>query len=154
MSEVTSKRKQEHLRSLPAVDELLRSESVVDESGDLPLSLVARAMREALDAVRERLLGDTSDPDTDVAKWAHDEAIVRLHRLRQSLLGRVINATGVVLHTNLGRAPLGEKAIDAVVAVARGYSNLEYDVPSGRRGLRDLHGETLLRALTGAEAAL
>ena len=68
-------------------------------------------------------------------------------------LRRVINASGVIVHTNLGRAPLARSAIDAVDAVASGYSNLEYDLEEGRRGARNAHAEALLRDFTGAEAA-
>ena len=66
----------------------------------------------------------------------------------------MINATGVVIHTNLGRAPLAEAAIERVSAIARGYSNLEYDLDDGERGSRTVHAESLLTSLTGAEAAI
>ncbi|HYZ93062.1 MAG TPA: L-seryl-tRNA(Sec) selenium transferase, partial [Actinomycetota bacterium] len=77
-----------------------------------------------------------------------------LRRRRRRRLGPVVNATGVVLHTNLGRSPLSERAIDAVASIARGYSNLEWDAEHGRRGDRYVHVEPLLALLTGAEAAL
>jgi L-seryl-tRNA(Ser) seleniumtransferase len=70
------------------------------------------------------------------------------------LFARVINATGVVLHTNLGRAPLGQSALDAIAAISGGYNNLEYTVETGERGSRHIHGETMLNLLTGAEAAM
>src|SRR4029078_6878641 len=69
-------------------------------------------------------------------------------------LGRVLNATGVIIHTNLGRAPLAEPAIDAIARLGRGYTNLEYDLAKGGRGARDVHAESLLCRLTGAEAAV
>lgn len=181
MSDSMLQSKQSLLRALPAVDELLRTDAVVQGSAGLPAPLVARAVREALAVVRTRVLNGsltvdrtdaddadvtrvdemanrhsdvTAAPDASMRRLAERAAIQGLNGLRRSLLGRVINGTGVILHTNLGRAPLSEGAVQAVADVARGYSNLEYDVPSGRRGLRDLHGETLLTALTGAEAAL
>lgn len=149
------------LRALPAVDELMRSDAVAEAMRGLPSALAARAVREAVDDVRRRLSADpaewsaaTDDPALAVRNMAEAEALRRIEALRRSLLGRVVNATGVVLHTNLGRAPLSPRALQAAADAAAGYSNLEFDVPSGRRGLRDLHGETLLTALTGAEAAL
>ena len=91
-----------------------------------------------------------------------DEAIQEIElgaeaRLRAAMrpsLIRVINATGVIVHTNLGRAPLSEAALARVSAVAGGYTNLEYDVERGARGRRDVHAEKLIARLTGAEAAV
>jgi len=96
---------------------------------------------------------ETADAPADDAAWA--EAIAsRLTELARPSLRRVINATGVVLHTNLGRAPLAAAAIDAVAAIAAGYSNLELDLARGARGSRYMHCASLLRELTGAEDAL
>jgi L-seryl-tRNA(Ser) seleniumtransferase len=120
--------RRERLRALPSVDRLATA--------------VARA--ELADRRAELLSGAGDDPDlVDRAR----------SRLRPSLR-RVLNATGVVVHTNLGRAPLAAAARDAVARVADGYSNLELDVETGRRGSRQDHVEGLLRELTGAEAAL
>jgi len=83
-----------------------------------------------------------------------DRAAARLARTLRSRLRPVINATGVIIHTNLGRAPLCESALDRVNAIGRGYVSLEYDLDEGRRGRRDLHAEPLLCHLTGAEAAI
>src|SRR5690625_229706 len=119
-------RKETLLRGLPAVDELLRREDIAEGSGGLPAPLVVQAIREGLaDVRRDVLQGWTSE--TDVGEAAEAAALRRLEALRQSLLQRVVNGTGVVLHTNLGRAPLSPRAVDAVVAVAEGYSNLEVD---------------------------
>src|SRR5207245_6068422 len=74
--------------------------------------------------------------------------------LCRASLQRVINATGVIIHTNLGRAPLADAAVARVAAIARGYPSLEYDVGRGSRGRRDVHAESLLRRLTGADAAV
>ena len=120
--------RRERLRALPSVDRLATA--------------VARA--ELADRRAELLSGAGDDPDlVDRAR----------SRLRPSLR-RVLNATGVVVHTNLGRAPLAAAARDAVARVADGYSNLELDLETGRRGSRQDHVEGLLRELTGAEAAL
>ena len=78
----------------------------------------------------------------------------RLTRQARGSLGPVINATGVVIHTNLGRAPLADAAIARITAIARGYSNLEYDLANGARGSRTVHAESLITAITGAEAAI
>jgi len=87
-----------------------------------------------------------------------DELLVKAQQLLDSwitpTLVPVINATGVILHTNLGRAPLSRLALEAMQAAAQGYSNLEYDLPGGKRGSRLVHAEELLKRLTGAEAAM
>jgi L-seryl-tRNA(Ser) seleniumtransferase len=126
------------LRALPSVEELASSLAGV------PHGVAVRAAREAVAAARERLTGggELGDLRADAAA-----------RARPSLR-RVLNATGVIVHTNLGRAPLAQAALDAVREAAEGYSTLEYDVASGRRGSRHAHVESLLCALTGAEAAL
>jgi L-seryl-tRNA(Ser) seleniumtransferase len=127
------------LRDLPSVDELARG------AGD-PLAVdVARAV---LDRAREEIRAG-ADPG-DLAARLHDE----LADARQPRLRRVLNATGVVVHTNLGRAPLAEEAVARVVDAASGYSNLEYDLEDGARGSRQDHLAGILRRLTGAEAAL
>jgi L-seryl-tRNA(Ser) seleniumtransferase len=107
---------------------------------------VVAAVRESLEAARTRRAGPPEQWDEDVRE-----------RLAQSLgagLVPVLNATGVVLHTNLGRAPLAPAAIDAMVSVAGGYSNLELDLPSGVRGSRSDHCRALLQSTTGAEDGL
>jgi L-seryl-tRNA(Ser) seleniumtransferase len=116
------------LRELPSVDRLATS--------------VARA---ELDARRAELLDGATD-EVDLVARARE-------RLRPSLR-RVLNATGVIVHTNLGRAPLAEQAQAAVARIAAGYSNLELDLASGERGSRHDHVEGLLQELTGAPAAI
>jgi L-seryl-tRNA(Ser) seleniumtransferase len=132
------------LRSLPSVEELAAS------LDGLPHAVAVSAAREAIDARRDALLaGD------DPAGWdAHADALARAHAGERARLRRVINATGVIVHTNLGRAPLPPAALDAVREAAEGYSNLEYDLDAGARGSRHAHVEELLRELTGAEAAM
>jgi L-seryl-tRNA(Ser) seleniumtransferase len=127
------------LRDLPSVDELARG------VGD-PLAVAAA--RTVIDRARDEIRAG-ADPG-DLAERLQEE----LRALRAPSLRRVLNATGVVLHTNLGRAPLAEQAIGRVVEAARGYSDLELDLSSGTRGSRQDHVAPLLRMLTGAEAAL
>jgi L-seryl-tRNA(Ser) seleniumtransferase len=132
------------LRDLPSVDELLRDSRVVD----LPRPSAVAAARTALEQAREELAAgfDPGDLVGRLLAVAADQA-------RPRLLG-AINGTGVILHTNLGRAPLPAAALDRIREVAGRYSNLEYDLESGRRGSRHDHLVAVLRQLTGAEDAL
>jgi len=136
------------LRGLPSVDRLLADErlrALADEHGH---ELVLTAARAALARAREEIKAGFEQEDLPA------RAIVELDRLLAPRLRRVINGTGVVVHTNLGRAPLSDYALDRVREVGRGYSNLEYDLDAGARGSRQDHLATDLRDLTGAEAAL
>jgi L-seryl-tRNA(Ser) seleniumtransferase len=136
------------LRELPSVDELLgrkKLEALVAEHGR-PLMLAAA--RAALERAREEVKAGFPAGDLTERTTRELEA-----RLRPSLR-RVLNATGVVVHTNLGRAPLAETALERVREAGAGYSNLEYDLETGSRGSRQDHVATLLRELTGAEATL
>ena len=136
-------------RALPSVSSLLESDGVRALLDRSPRSVVVDAIRRTIDAARSAPM---SAPTTDRA-WA--EAIqTAVAAAERPSLRRVINGTGVVLHTNLGRAPLAAPAIDAVARVASGFSNLEYDVGAGARGSRYTHCGALLRELTGAEDAL
>jgi L-seryl-tRNA(Ser) seleniumtransferase len=114
------------------------------------------ALRESADALRARIAAgdDTPDSAESAAAWLERHTRARLERALQPSLVRVINATGVIVHTNLGRAPLPAAALARVAEVAGGYLNLEYDLGEGRRGARDVHAEALLCRLTGAEAAV
>jgi L-seryl-tRNA(Ser) seleniumtransferase len=132
------------LRDLPSVDELLRDERLAGE----PHDLVVAAVRSALAQAREEIAAG-NDPDPLV-----DAVLEELGRARSPSLRRVLNATGVLVHTNLGRAPLAEAALARVAEVGSGYSNLEYDLARGERGSRQDHLGPLLERLTGAEAAL
>jgi L-seryl-tRNA(Ser) seleniumtransferase len=127
------------LRDLPSVDELAR------EAGD---PLAVDAARVVIERAREEIRAGV-DPGDLAARLREELADARRPRLR-----RVLNATGVVVHTNLGRAPLAEEALARVVDAARGYSNLEYDLAEGVRGSRQDHVVAILRRLTGAESAL
>ena len=136
-------------RSLPSVASLLDSSDIRSLLDRVPRSVVVDAIRRTIDEARS---APTRAP-TESRGWA--EAVSRAvdHSIRPSLR-RVLNGTGVVLHTNLGRAPLAKVAIDAVATVASGFSNLEYDIARGERGSRYDHCAGLLRELTGAEDAL
>jgi len=132
------------LRDLPSVDELLRDERLATA----PRALAVTAARDALARAREEI-GAGVDPGDLVQR-----TLAELDRARAPRLRRVLNATGVVVHTNLGRAPLADAALERVAEVGRGYSNLEYDLADGTRGSRQDHVADVLRRLTGAEAAL
>jgi L-seryl-tRNA(Ser) seleniumtransferase len=142
---------QEQLRKLPSVDHLLQEERVAALVARWGHELTVDAAREALDAARQAILAGEPCPPADAL--AHDAEERLVARLRPTLLP-AINATGVIIHTNLGRAPLSAEARAAMDAVAAGYSNLEYDLEAGHRGSRYVHAEQILCRLTGAEAAL
>ncbi len=138
-------------RHLPGLDALLARPDIlplINEFGREPVRDEARAL---LDAIRADIRAGGSAP-------SEDEIVVRLQDLTRAHLAPsltpVINATGVIVHTNLGRALLSDAAQQAMMAVARSYSNLEYDLPAGKRGSRYVHAEDMLTRLTGAEAAL
>ena len=139
------------LRSLPAVETVLRHPALEAALRDVPRALVVEAVRAELADARARLKSNHAEaPDAEsIAR----RAAARATRERRPALRRVLNATGVVLHTNLGRAPLPDAARRALEEVARGYSSLEYDLESGRRGERGTGVERWLQRLTGAEAA-
>src|SRR5688572_10322331 len=137
----------ELLRQLPKIDDLLRRDEA--QSLAAPRWAVLEALRGEVEALRQAILsGASAGVEVD---WRGVKR--RADQLARPSLRRVINATGVVLHTNLGRAPVAAAALEEAVAIARGYSNLEYEVAEGRRGSRHSHLEALLRDLTGAEAA-
>jgi L-seryl-tRNA(Ser) seleniumtransferase len=136
----------ERLRALPSVERLASS------LADVPHAAAIAAAREELDELRERIrAGEPVDPDPAVLREVVAE---RARTLARGSLRPVINATGVILHTNLGRAPLAPEAAEAAARIGAVYSNLELDLEDGERGSRQVHLEALLRGLTGAEAAL
>jgi len=136
-------------RALPSVHILLEQEGVRALMERAPRAVVAGAVRAAVSAARAE---PTLAPATEAA-WAADIAD-RLAAYERPTLQPVLNATGVVLHTNLGRAPLASAAIGAIAEVARGFSSLEYDLAAGTRGSRHAHCASLLCELTGAEDAM
>lgn len=137
-------------RALPSVESVLQEQRVRTLLSIYPRSLVVDAIRQAIQAARPS--ASAGAPPTRDALIASAAAVLQA-RLRPSLRP-VINATGVILHTNLGRAPLSQAALEEMVACARGYSSLEYDLEAGARGSRHDHVLSLLQHLTGAEAAL
>src|SRR6266511_1653046 len=150
----------ELLKQLPSVDEVLKEHRTKEWLESRPRVLVLEAIRTAIDARRTAILqaADKTTPRTiDDALFSIDgvlnHAELILKDLSEPSLKPVINATGVIVHTNLGRSILSDKAIQRVVEVSRSYSNLEYDIPAGERGKRHVHIEGILTRLTGVEAA-
>lgn len=142
----------ELLRQIPSVDELLGRENLKQLEVELGHRIVVRAARAVLQTVREGIAKGTLGAFS-LAEL--EEKIVAAARgLAAYSLQPVINATGVILHTNLGRAPLARKAVEHIVEIAGRYSNLEYDLGEGRRGKRDTHTDRLFAELTGAERTL
>jgi len=140
------------LARLPAVHVLADAAAAI---GDAPRWAVVEAARRAIATRRDELLAGRSDPAAMTAAAIDPrEVAVTAAELARPALRRVINATGVVLHTNLGRAPLAHAARAAIDSVAAGYSNLEYDLARGERGSRHDHLRAVLRELTGAEDAI
>jgi L-seryl-tRNA(Ser) seleniumtransferase len=136
---------QERLRGLPAVDRLAAQLTAGDGDDQITLADASSAARAALEARRKELLAG-GDGDADL--------VARARRYLRVGPRRVLNGTGVIIHTNLGRAPLAEAAATAAADAARGYLDLEFDLTTGRRGARDAHVAALLSELTGAQDAL
>ncbi len=139
------------LRQLPSVDWLLRHPDVSEMKARVGHTKAVALARQLLDEVRANVRNGRPVPPADELARLLGE---RLRVAARPSLRPVINATGIIIHTNLGRAPLSDAALAAVHAVSRGYSNLEYDLTAGRRGSRHVHAVTLLRDITGAEDAL
>ncbi|MCE5191665.1 MAG: L-seryl-tRNA(Sec) selenium transferase, partial [Actinomycetia bacterium] len=140
------------LRALPKVDRLLERADIASLAGQHPRSVITDAVRETLDTLRADILADTVHEVTEDA--VASAVIALVERKAVPSLRRVINATGIIVHTNLGRSRLAREAVEAVTAVAGAYSTLEYDVGTGERGSRHSHVEALICKLTGAEAAM
>jgi len=137
------------LSDLPSIDALLRASAGLQ--AQYGHAQTVRALREAVETARQAALSGSPIPD---AASLVGRAAAMLARDAQPTLRPVINATGVIVHTNLGRAPLSAEALDAIRAVGGGYSTLEYDLEPGQRGKRDRHIERILRDVTGAEAGM
>lgn len=140
-------------RQIPAIDVLLRQPLMQARVAANGHAAVVQALRSAADGFRHHLSAGKRD-DIDPVAWITGESLRILDASNVPSLRGVINATGVILHTNLGRAPLAAVAAARAAEVARGYSNLEYDLEAGARGHRHRHAERLLCDLTGAEAAV
>lgn len=140
------------LRQIPSVDELLNRPALRDLEAQVGRRLLVEATRRVLQALRDRMnqggRADLSPESLEEEIRAEAEAVTRYS------LHPVINASGVILHTNLGRAPLAPEVIEHLAAVATGYSNLEYDLERGERGRRDVHTDRLFAQLLGAERTL
>jgi L-seryl-tRNA(Ser) seleniumtransferase len=143
--------KQDQLRQLPSVDALLQDHTLRELARRCGHAIVLAACRAALDAARQTILDGADAP---MPAWLIEDVGARVERIVRPSLVPVINATGVIIHTNLGRAPLSTETLAAMQSAARGYSNLEYDLAAGARGSRHAHAEALLTRLTGAPAAL
>ena len=141
---------------IPSIEQLRQRAAVRALEARFGAAATVNALREAASAVRGAIAGGdaTLTEEAVVAGRIESTAAVRLGEDFRPSLEPVINATGVIIHTNLGRAPLAAPAIDRVAEIARGYASLEYDLGSGSRGRRDVHAEALLCRLTGAEAAV
>jgi len=143
------------LRQIPSVDELLHQLRLAKLANRIPRELLVEVAREVLAGVRDQITGRAGVAVLPVMPTDLDDLIAReVERILARTLQPVINATGVVLHTNLGRAPLAPAVLDEFRQVAMHYSNLEYDLEAGARGRRDVHTSELLARLTGAEDAI
>jgi L-seryl-tRNA(Ser) seleniumtransferase len=143
-------------RKIPSVDELLIAPGIKTLLSNTPRSLVVRAIREVLDEFRQsiRATAVTSEMPHLGMNAVTERIIQRVSVLKQPSLRHVINATGIIVHTNLGRSPLPKEAITKLASLAGCYSNLEYDLSAGKRGSRYVHVRDILVELTGAEDAL
>ncbi len=144
--------KQKLLSSLPSVDEILKSEKGLMWQESYMRRNVLTAIREIIEETRQDILKDRLN-ETDLERMMAGIQ-KRIERLSEFSLRPVINATGVVMHTNLGRSVLSEKMLENVIKVACGYSNLEYDLEKGERGKRYSHIQRLLNEITGSENSL
>src|SRR5438270_101701 len=145
----------EFLRKMPPVDELLLQPRLAALSKRADRNLVVEVTRAALADLRARITGDSNWTAISLDSASVEELISdQVEKILSRSLQPVINATGVILHTNLGRAPLPETVVDEFRRTATQYSNLEYDLEAGARGKRDVHTSELLTRLTGAEAAV
>jgi L-seryl-tRNA(Ser) seleniumtransferase len=149
--------KKELLKNLPKIDEMMLLLDRGERFAGVSRELVREACRSVVEELRGGIIrekGDATKLRLPTREASAERAAEIIEGFRSYHLKRVINATGVVLHTNLGRAPLCREALDRIVEIARGYSNLEFDLEKGERGLRYDHVRRLLCVLTGAEDAL
>lgn len=148
--------KGELFKKIPKVDELLENSIIIEQMEAYPRVTILEAIRKELDKLREIIKQADSEfekIDTYIASLPNKIAY-EIVKANESHLKRVINATGTIVHTNLGRSLLAESAVKKVAEVAQGYSNLEYNLEAGKRGSRYSHVEELLGKITGAESAI
>ncbi len=141
-------------KNIPKVDKVLEWPGIKALQQEHPRSIVIAAVRETLDQLRTGIAREETTPDSLEENAVIEQVRTNLARANLPGLRRVINGTGVVLHTNLGRAPLSESLREVMLDAAFGYSTLEFDLETGRRGKRAVHVEELIRDLTGAETAV
>jgi len=150
--------KKEYLRQLSSVDEMLQLPAVQVLAETYPRSVVVEAIRTVINELRQTILSDNDLPDMDKLKLEPNHLVPLVSELVEKAMSpqlrRVINATGVVIHTNLGRSILCASAAEAVAEVAKSYSNLEFDLSKGARGSRHDHIEDLICTITGAESGM
>lgn len=145
------------LRSLPQVEEVLKRPEILELEQQLPRTVVVEYVRSAIDFLRRSILDDAfsqTASEADLLSAIVQDTCKKAQRLHAPSLRKVINVSGVVVHTNLGRSALAQEAVQAVCEIARGYSTLEYNSEIMARGSRHSHCEALICALTGAEAAI
>ena len=147
---------QDRLRQIPSVEHLLQVSAIREALAQHPRKLVLASIRHVLEEKRRELL---EQPETALAvnldpSHLAPPVLARLDKISACTLQSVVNATGIIVHTNLGRSLLAEEASERLQLICRTYSNLEYDLEQGRRGSRYVHAEAILCELTGAEAAL
>ena len=144
------------LRHIPAVDRLLNTPVLLQAALQYPRSLILRSIKESLQEIRRQI--ESGGGPTDISRLGIEnvsrQVLERLQLLSRPSLRSVINATGIVIHTNLGRSILADRALKRFPSIAGGYSNLEYTLDEGTRGSRYNHVEGILREITGAEAAM
>lgn len=144
--------KNQLLRNLPKIDELLKEEIVINELSSTMRTIVVESLRETIDSYRDFILKG------DIKEYSKEDILKSFLELLSDKKGsnfkKVINAAGVVIHTNLGRSLLAKKALENVINVADNFNNLEYDLKKGQRGSRYSHVEELIKKITGAEAAV
>ncbi|WP_241421086.1 L-seryl-tRNA(Sec) selenium transferase [Candidatus Contubernalis alkaliaceticus] len=150
--------RQRYLRSLPGVDQILQCEYLLEIKGDYPQRVINDSVRETVSSLRAAIIQAESEEEllnieVQVEQLAQ-RALEKAKEILKPNLCSVINATGTVLHTNLGRSLLAKKAVEAVSEVSRNYSNLELDLSTGERGSRYSHVEEMLCSLTGAQGAV
>ena len=156
MNSAKTNNKQELLRSIPSVDKIIDRDDVKILLGEYSRGIVLKAIQSKLDNVRRNILNaqePLSDKEPIAVDFPGDEIKEIIQSFSNNHLEKVINATGVILHTNLGRSILPVEAIDNLADIAHSYSNLEYDLEEGRRGHRYSHVEELLCEISGAESA-
>ena len=137
---------QQALRELPSVETLVKS---LAERSTLPRALITAFVQREINNHRQEILAGASPSRTEIEK----DITEKLQSFAASRLQPVINATGVIIHTNLGRSPLGQDAAEKLTEIATGYCNLEFNLSDGNRGKRAGYLETALASLLGAEAA-